>query len=399
MSINTPDFVHEYRPGTIHYGRGCIRDIGTAVADRGFDDVLVVCGRNVGSNEALMTPVREGLGDLLAGVFDETTSAKSIETVYDCAEQVTELDADVLVVVGGGSSLDIATGVSILARNDRSLEETRREIVQTGTLKLPDNTDELLPMIPVPTTLAGADLSVAAGLVAPSDNGPVEGIVADEALMPEAFFYDPDLFDTTPDKVLAGSAINGFDKGIEAIYSRFGNPVTDATAIRGLRYLRSSLPSLLKSSDPDVMDRAVMGTILVQYGVSIPDAYKINVVHAFGHALRNQFGIQQGIAHAVIVPHVLRLIFEEGGGRPEVLAEGLVEELNPENIEEAVIESVEAVRDGLELPSRLRDVDGTTRDELRLVAEYTYADDFLDVGPSSFDPSIDDIEQTLVDAW
>lgn len=399
MSLEAPAFVHEYKPGGIHYGRGCIDEIGQVLAERGFEDALVVCGRNVGANDPLMTRVKEGLGDRLVGVFDETTPAKSIETVFDGNARANDLEADVLVVVGGGSSLDIATGMSLLARDERSLEEVRQEMVETGTLTLPDDPDILLPMVPVPTTMAGADLSVAAGLVASTDGGHVEAIVADETLMPEAFFYDPGLFETTPVNVLAGSAINGFDKGIEAIYSRFRNPVTDATAIRGLRYLRSSLPMIQTSSDPEVMERAVLGTILVQYGVSIPDAYKINVVHAFGHALRNQFGIQQGVAHAVIVPHALRLIFDEGGGRPDVLAEGLVHAPNPDDPGEAVIRAVEEVRDGLGLPKRLRDVDGTSREELRSVAELTDADDFLDIGPPSFDPTIDEIGGALQDAW
>lgn len=399
MSLETSDFVHEYKPGGIHYGRGCIDDIGQVLEDRDFENALVVCGRNVGSNEALMTRVKEGLRDRLVGIFDETTPAKSIETVFDGTARVNELEADVLVVVGGGSSLDVATGMSVLAKDERSLEDARREMIESGTLRLPNDPDLLLPMIPVPTTMAGADLSVAAGLVAPTDDGPVEAIIADEALMPEVFFYDPDLFETTPIDALAGSAINGFDKGIEAIYSRFGNPLTDATAVRGLRYLRSSLPLIRESSDPEVMERAVLGTILVQYGVSIPDAYKINVVHSFGHALRNQFGIQQGVAHAIIVPHALRLIFEKGGGRPEVLAEGLVQDPNPGAIEEAVIRAVEEVRDGLGLPKRLRDVNGTSRNELRAAAERTYEDDFLDIGPPSFDPSIDEIEDALQDAW
>lgn len=208
------------------------------------------------------------------------------------------------------------------------------------------------------------------------------------------------MFDTTPMDVLAASAINGFDKGVEAIYSRFATPVTDATAVRGLRYLRSSLPQLRESSDPEVMERAVAGTLLVQYGVSMPDQYKINVVHAFGHALRNQFGIQQGTAHGVIVPHALELIFAEGGSRPDVLAEGLVTgEEDADTTEAAVVEAVRAVRDGLDLPSRLRDIQDTDETELRAVAEHTAEDAFLKVGPPEFDPTVDDIEATLRDAW
>jgi alcohol dehydrogenase len=218
--------------------------------------------------------------------------------------------------------------------------------------------------------------------------------------MPTALVHDPDLFETTPMDILAASAINGFDKGVEAIYSRFATPVTDATAVRGLRYLRSSLPHLRESSDPAVMERAVAGTLLVQYGVSMPDQYKINVVHAFGHALRNQYGIQQGAAHAVIVPHALELIFAEGGGRPDVLADGLVTGAeDADGTEAAVVEAVRTIRDGLGLPSRLRDIEGTDESELRAVAEHTAEDAFLDIGPQEFDPSVDEIEQTLRDAW
>ena len=399
MELETPGFTYEFAPGAVHYGRGCIDDIGSELADQGYESAVIVCGRNVGSNDALMNPITSALGEKLAGVFDQTTPEKSIETVYDGAEYATELEADVLIGVGGGSSLDVATGMSVLSATGRSLDEARRELIEKGTLSLPQNREELLPVVTVPTTMAGADLSVAAGLVAYEDDETHEAIIADTDLMPESLFYDPDLFDTTPMDVLAGSAINGFDKGIEAIYSRFSNPIVDGTAIRGLRYLRSSLPTLRESEDPAVMDKAVMGTILVQYGVSIPDAYKINIVHAFGHALRNQFGIQQGVAHAVIVPHALRLIFEEGGGRPDVLAEGLVVDGQPDDPGTAVITAVEEIRDGLGLPARLRDIEGTAEDELHEVAEHVSEDDFLDVGPPEFDPTVEAIEKTLQAAW
>lgn len=399
MVLDTPDFNHDFKPGGIHFGRGCIDAVDETLAERGLGDALVVCGRTVGSNDELMGPLEGGLGDRHAGTFDETTPAKTLRTVFDGIGQFERQDADALVAVGGGSSIDIARGIGALANADRTYEEVHEEVVETGELTLP--TDEsFVPVVAVPTTLAGADLSVAAGLVASTDEGPREAIPVDTRLMPTDLFYDPDLFETTPMDVLAGSAINGFDKGIEAIYSRFANPVTDATAVRGLRYLRSSLPALRTADDPAVMERTVVGTVLAQHGVSMPEAYKINVVHAFGHALRNEFGIQQGVAHAVVVPHALRLIFSEGGGRPEVLAEGLVTgDEDATETEEAVVEAVETVRDGLGLPSRLRDVEGTSRDRLGSAAEHTAADAFLDIGPPEFEPSVDAIERALEDAW
>ena len=176
-----------------------------------LDDALVVCGRHVGTNDLLMNPLRIGLGDRLAGVFDETTPTKTLETVFAGVERVQKEGADAIVAVGGGSSLDIAKGVSMMVNTDRSYEETHTEIVQTSTVTLPGAEKSLLPLFAVPTTLAGADLSVAAGLVASTDDGQVEAIPVDNRFMPTALFYDPNLFDTTPTDILAGSAINGLD--------------------------------------------------------------------------------------------------------------------------------------------------------------------------------------------
>lgn len=400
MGLDTDRFVHDFRPGAINFGRGCVRDLEDAVAELGRERALVVTGQNVGANPEVIDAVTAGLGDRLAGVFAETSPAKRIETAYDGVAQMQELDADVLVAVGAGSSLDTATVMSVLAGAYRSLEDIQAEVAATGDIALPDDPASLTPLIPVPTTFAGADLSVAAGTIIPMEDGTDrEVIVVGRDLMPEAFFYDPDMFDTTPMGVLAGSAINGFDKAVEAIYSQFSNPVTDATAVRSLKYLRSSLPRLRQSDDPGVMERAVMGIILAQYGVSIPGAYKINVVHAFGHGLRNQWGIQQGVAHAVMVPHVLELIFEQVDGRRDVLAEGLVPEGAPSDPAAAVIAAVEEVRDGLGLPARLRDVDGTDEAGIRGAAELTHADDFVRLGPAGFDPSVAEIEAAIQAAW
>lgn len=108
--------------------------------------------------------------------------------------------------------------------------------------------------------------------------------------------------------------MNSFDKGIESLYARHGEPITDATAIRGLRYFQESLPDLQSPDDPEVIEKAVLGGILTQFGVTVPDQMKLAVVHAMCHALRHQSAIQQGVAHAITVPHALGWILSESTG-------------------------------------------------------------------------------------
>jgi alcohol dehydrogenase class IV len=396
MTLDVGPFVEDYQPGAIHYGRGCVADLGEALADRGLSDALVVCGRNVGANRAAMEPVEAGLAGRLAGVFDETTPEKRLETVYEGVRRLRETGADAVVAVGSGSSLDVARFVRLLDGDRRPMEDLVAEIEREGTPAVPEG--DLVPLFVVPTTLAGADLSVAAAVTYPTDGGRSETIPVDDALMPTGLFYDPELFETTPMDVLAGSAMNGFDKALECVYSVHATPVTDATAVRALRYLGESLPEL-RAGEPATLDRAVAGIVLAQYGVSRPAGYKLSVIHAFGHGLRNEFGVQQGIAHAVVVPHALELLFDAVDGRRELLAEGLVGPGAGEEPAAAVTDAVVEIRDGLGLPTRLRDLEGTEREGLTRVAELTHGDPFMANAPPGFDPSVAEIEAALEAAW
>ncbi|MFB6311013.1 MAG: iron-containing alcohol dehydrogenase family protein [Salinirussus sp.] len=401
MCLDTDPFVQDYQPAAIHFGRGCVANLGAAVADRGLETVLVVTGTNVGANPAVMDPITAGLDGRLADIFDKTTPEKRIETAYDVVDRYRESGADAIVAVGSGSSLDIARFVQVLEGDPRPVEAIRKEIETNGVPAVPET--DLVPVFNVPTTFAGADLSVAAAVTYPTEDGTrAETIPVDDALMPTGVFYDPDLFETTPRGALTGSAMNGFDKALECVYSRHATPITDATAIRALQYLREALPHLLTADEPAVMERAVAGMLLAQYGVSRPEGYKLSVVHAFGHGLRNEFGLQQGIAHAVMVPHVLRLLFDHADGRRGALADGLLQgeqPADPDATATAVIDAVRDIRDGLELPTQLRELSGTDRSGLRRVAQLTHDDPFMDGTPPGFDPSVDDLEATLNDAW
>jgi alcohol dehydrogenase class IV len=397
MSLDVGPFAFDYQPSAIHFGRNCVANLGNALADRDCEGALVVCGRNVGANRAVMDPVEAGLGDRLAGVFAETTPKKTLETVFDARDRLQETGADAVVAVGAGSSLDIARYLRLVAHVDESQAALRDRVERDGMLPVPD--EPLLPMVAVPTTFAGADLSAAAAVTYATEDGRSSTATVDNALLPTAAFYDPALFETTPMDVLAGSAMNGFDKALECLYAANATPVTDATAVRALQYLRSSFPALRTADDPAVMDRAVVGILLAQYGVSQPGAYKLSLVHAFGHGLRHAFGLQQCVAHAVVVPHALELLFEQVDARRDLLAEGLVTDDDVADPAAAVIEAVTEIRDGLDLPTRLRDLEGTDEDRLREVAEITREDAFMVNSPPDFDPSVDDLESVLRAAW
>lgn len=402
--MNESGFRFDYDPGVIRHGRDCVADLAGELTALDCERALVVCGRTVGSTPAVIEPIREGLGDRLAGVFDETTPEKRLSTAIEAVERMDELDADALVAVGGGSSLDVAKVASVVAASQAHPKNVATQFAATGSLPVPDG--DLTPVVAVPTTLAGADLSILAGITAAPSSGtvdePVAGGVGDPRLMPAALFYDAALLETTPRGILAASAMNGFNKGVETLYAANATPVTDATAIRGLSLLSDALPTL--SGDPESWDSDAIleGIVLVQYGISRPDGTTLSLLHAFGHGLTANSDVQQGAAHAIVTPHALEYLFENADGRRELLADAFgidTAERSSDAVGEAIVEEVTAVRDALDLPTRLRDVEDLSREDLDAVAADTAADSLLGNCPPGLDPTEAELRAVLDAAW
>jgi alcohol dehydrogenase class IV len=394
-------FRFDYDAPVLRFGRGSVADLGDELARQQLDKAFVVAGETVGTTPAVIDPVREGLGDRLAGVFAETTPEKRLATAFDAADRFADLGADAFVAVGGGSSIDVAKVASVLAAGDRSREAAGTEFGERGTVSVPDG--DLPPVVAVPTTLAGADISQVAGITASPESGLVgeerSGGVGDRRLMPAAVFHDPELAATTPASVLAGSAMNGFDKGIETLYAANATPVTDATAGRGLGLLARGLRDLGENGpSPETLEPVLEGLALVQYGISRPDGSTLSLIHAFGHGLTAGYEVQQGVAHAVVAPHVLEFLFDEVDGRRDLLADALGVG-DADDPADAVVEEVAAVRDALGLPTRLRDVDGPEPGDFPAVAEHVVADSFAANVPAALDLTTDDVEAVLDAAW
>ena len=384
-----------YRPPVIRAGAGCIQSIGAEFEALGCDRVLVVCGRTVGQTDEVIEPVRTGLGEAHVGLFAQTTPEKRLETAIEGDALARTVDADALLAVGGGSSLDTAKQIAALSVRETpetALEECRDK----GTFDIPGG--RVLPIGVVPTTLAGADLSIGAGVNADMPQATpdlVTGGISDPRLMPEVAVYDPDLAATTPREILAGSAMNGFNKGIETIYSSRSTPITDATARAGLRRLIDSLPSLGHHEvTPGSMAPILEGIVLVQYGVSRRDGSTLSIIHAFGHGLSRTYDLQQGVAHAIVTPHVLEYVFEQVDGRREVLATALDVPEGADTVE-GIVTQIRRLSTALELPTSLSEVPGPDPEDLPTVAREIAEDDLLANGPPGLEPTIADIESIL----
>ena len=364
---------------------------------------MIITGRTVGSVANVMDPIREGLRGAIAAEFSDVTPAKTLGTAATAAELAHDRGIDVLVGVGGGATLDTTKQVSILCATDEPTD-IARSMVHRGSVSL--STDiHPIDIVAIPTTLPGADLSHAAGVGMTMDTA-VEsrssipgGSIADPRLMPAAVFYDASIVATTPRQILTRSAMNGYDKGIEMLYSRYHTPITDATAVRGLGILQSTLPSIADGGPTvDHLSSILQGIALVQYGISSPAAYRASIIHAVGHALTAQYPIQQGAAHAIAAPHVLQYVFDRVDGRRELLADalGVIDE---DDHAVAVVEAVKRTRDALGLPTQLRSVEGADPSDIPELAEAVIEDSIMAGRPEGLEPTADDLATVFDAMW
>jgi len=396
-------FRFDYRPGTLLFGTEVTNRLGDELARRDLSRALVVCGETVGATAPVIEPVTNGLGERLTSVFDRTSADKYLATAVEGAERVDSENVDVLVGLGAGSSLDTTKLISVLAGHADPPAEAARAMIEDGTVHLPDG--DLLPVVAIPTTLAGADMSTVAGtrltLDPDTPDEKVESVgVSDGRLAPTAGFYDPSLFEHTPTSVLTGSAMNGFDKGIEMIYGRDHTAITDATAMRGVDLLRRSLPTL--TDETPALDDVVRGIMLVQYGLSTASTYRASLIHAFGHGFSRGYDVTQGVVHAILAPRVLTYLFEQVDGRRALLTDAFGIDAGTRADAEtaaAIVEAVTAVRDGMGLPERLRSIDELERDHFPEIVETILADSFMDNVPEGLDPTAEEIEAVLHEAW
>ncbi len=392
----TESFRFDYFGSEIVYGRECISELDSYLAEHGFNDALVICGTNVGANEQLMEPLRDGLGDRLAGVFDGTTPAKTAETVYDGIDVMREVDPDVLVGIGGGSSLDTARQMSAFAADGRPLSYFK-ESARDGEAHPPEPDEPQTPVIVIPTTFAGADISNSGSIVfLTAEESPTgQPIRLRGPVDPTAMVYDPDLFETTPLAPLSRSAMNGFNKAVETVYAKRATPITDATAVHALRHLHTGFKHL-KEDNPLAMEQAVVGMILAQF------RRQVSIIHSFGHGFSARYPIQQGVVHAIVAPHVLRYVFENSSGRQELLAAGFDIDpatLDADELTDAIIHEVVAVRDSFDLPTQLRTIGAADREDIAALAEFILDDYLMENAPTDLDPTQEEIESVLREAW
>jgi alcohol dehydrogenase class IV len=298
--------------------------------------------------------------EMSAPVYDGTPENPTEAAVGDALRLFREHGCDGLIGVGGGSALDLAKAVRLLATHPGPLAQYA--LAEGGVARIGPN---LAPMIAIPTT-AGTGSEVGRGALITLADGRKLGIVS-QFLIPDAAICDPELTLGLPRMVTAGTGLDAIAHCIETFCSPLVNPPAEAIALDGLgrawRHIeRACADGTDREARWQMMMAAMEGAMAFQKG--------LGAVHAMSHPLGSLQAprLHHGTLNAVVLPAVLRFNHDHLGDKPARLAQvmGLAPGAD-------VADAITALNARLGLPSGLKAM-GVNADILPAMAAHAVKD-------------------------
>jgi maleylacetate reductase len=262
-------FTYQAAPMRVVFGSGTLGRLADELERLGISRALVLATPN---QERQAADVAAMLGARAAGVFAQAEMHTPLGVTERAMARVTELKADGVVAIGGGSTTGL--GKAIALRTD-------------------------LPQVVVPTSYAGSEMTPILG----ETRDGLKTTQSSPKVLPETVIYDVDLTMTMPSSLSATSGLNAIAHAVEALYARDRNPIISLMAQEGIRSLALALPQI-KQDAHDVAARTdalygawLCGTCLGAVGMALH--------HKLCHTLGGAFNLPHAETHAVILPHAV----------------------------------------------------------------------------------------------
>jgi len=260
-------FDFESLPGRVSFGAGSAAAALTDEISRGrYRNAMVVCSSREAPRAAALTA---GLGDRLACTFTGVRQHVPIAVAEVARSLAATSGIDVLISIGGGSATGTAKAVALTSG---------------------------LPIIAVPTTYSGSEMTPVWGLTTESHKE--TGV--DPRVKPSTVIYDPDLLADLPDSTALTSAANALAHCVEAFWTPLSNPVLALEATEGIRVLARGMDALVTgaAAREDLLYGAFLGGLVFAGARS-------GLHHKICHILGGAFDLPHAQLHAVVLPHVL----------------------------------------------------------------------------------------------
>ena len=218
--------------------------------------------------------------------------------------------------VGGGSTHDTCKGIATLLAEGGDVHDYEARFEPPVRIFVPDLPHEKIPIITVPTTFGGAELSRGWSFTDKALGRKV--FVADEGTVSRSVIIDGKALATTPMNVLLSTAMGQFRIAVESVYSPRHSPITDALALYAIKMLVNYLPRCPERDIDCLLNTKTAGCMASLAGVS-----GLDLNTAIAHNVGGLYDVPHGEANAILLPHTMRFNLDASAERQTLIAEAM----------------------------------------------------------------------------
>ena len=350
---------------TSYHGSGAIREIATEAKGRGFQKALVCSDPDLirFGVTAKVTDVLDAAG-LAYEIYSDIKPNPTIENVQHGVEAFKKAEADYLIAIGGGSSMDTAKGIGIVIANPEFADIRSLEGVAPTKNKS-------VPIFAVPTT-AGTAAEVTINYVITDTEKNRKMVCVDPKDIPVVALVDPEMMSTMPKGLTAATGMDALTHAIEGYITAGAWELSDMFHIKAIEIISRSLRGAVANT-PEGREGMALGQYVAGMGFS---NVGLGIVHSMAHPLGALYDTPHGVANAIILPTVMEYNAEATGEKYREIARAMgvegVDAMTQEEYRKAAVDAVKKLSQDVGIPADLKDI--VKREDIPFLAQSAYDD-------------------------
>ena len=358
-------------PTSIKFGEGCVHELNSLI-DENIQRILIVTDHVISTKTDIVDTLKATLGHRDLFLFDDVEENPSFKTLARGKEFAQKVDAQLVIGLGGGSPMDAAKGIAVLATNNSEM----RDYMDGMPLS-----DDPLPIVCIPTT-SGTGSEVTPFAVFTDKEDKSKGGFSHPKIFPSISIIDPEMTWSMPESVIINTGLDALTHAIEAYLSLESSPMSDMYSLESIRLILDHLAPAAKK-DHSAMAEMAYASMLA--GVAITHASTI-LLHIMGYPLTVFHAIPHGLANAILLPQFMNFM------RGSSSALDKVERLDQMF---ATCGGIRSFVEKLGVSTKLSDY-GVRKDDLRKFAEKVIVKGDVEITPAKLSRQI--IEEIFISA-
>ncbi|MGM0319848.1 lactaldehyde reductase [Enterococcus sp. AZ067] len=346
---------------TSYFGKGAIENVPTEFKARGFKKAAVITDKDLVKFE-VATKVTKLLDE--AGVdyalYDGIVPNPTIQNVKDGLAFVKEAQADCIIAIGGGSPIDTAKAIAIIATNPEFSDVISLEGVA-------DTKHPCLPILAVPTT-SGTAAEVTINYVITDEDNHRKFVCVDPHDIPLVAFVDSDMMMGMPKSLAAATGMDAMTHAIEGFITKGAWEMTDMLHIKAIEIIGRSLRDSV-NGDQAGREAMALGQYIAGMGFS---NVGLGLVHGMAHPLSAWYNIPHGVACASLLPTIMKYNKDFTGEKYREIAivlgiEG-AETMSLEDVRDAACQAIDQLSTDVGIPATISEL-GVKEEDIPSIAK------------------------------